>query len=88
LNQDQQPPKKKHKTSKIINPKKDEVLSEQALKALAYAYSRYRHPEKWKFNKARQNWITRNVWSASMIPDQHLPLVTWYLKSVKGGVRD
>ncbi|KAM6495602.1 DUF2373 domain containing protein [Amanita muscaria] len=56
--------------------------------ALAYAYSRYRHPEKWKFNKARQNWITRNVWSASTIPDQHLPLVTWYLKSVKGGVRD
>ena len=29
--------------------------------ALIYIYSQFTSPETWKFNKARQNWIIRNV---------------------------
>ena len=24
-------------------------------------------PKKWKFNKARQNWIVRNIWSPEAV---------------------
>ncbi|KAF8631255.1 hypothetical protein AX15_002582 [Amanita polypyramis BW_CC] len=83
-----QRPKKKKRSLKMIDPTKDESLSEPALKALSYAFFQYEHPTEWKFNKARQNWLIRNIWSPAMIPDEHLPLLIWYLKNIKGGVRD
>lgn len=42
-------------------PKTDGIL--KFALALSYAYERYRGSEVWKFNKARQNWLLRNVWS-------------------------
>lgn len=35
--------------------------------ALAYASARFADPSSWKFNKARQNWIIRNVWSENAV---------------------
>ncbi|KAK2463607.1 hypothetical protein APHAL10511_004358 [Amanita phalloides] len=80
--------KKKKRSSKIIDPSEDKTLSEQALKALVYAFSEYQSPAEWKFSKARQNWLIRNIWSSTMIPDEHMPLLLWYLRNVKGGVRN
>ena len=34
--------------------------------ALVYIYSQHTSPETWKFNKARQNWIIRNIWSSKV----------------------
>lgn len=31
--------------------------------ALEYAFMQMNKPSKWKFNKARQNWIIRNLWA-------------------------
>ncbi|KAN0097653.1 hypothetical protein V8E55_002099 [Tylopilus felleus] len=45
------------------DPAVDESLSEQSRRALSYAYERCRGFETWKFNKARQNWLLRHVWS-------------------------
>lgn len=45
--------------------------------ALAYAFLQLRHPSKWKFNKARQNWLIRNVWvSEAVRRDYDLPYHT------------
>ncbi|PFH52642.1 hypothetical protein AMATHDRAFT_46186 [Amanita thiersii Skay4041] len=79
--------KKQHELP-ILDPSNDSSLPDQARKALEYAYLQYTSPSEWKFNKARQNWLIRNVWLSKMIPDDHFPLVAWYLKSVKGGVKD
>ncbi|KAF8640080.1 hypothetical protein AX17_001320 [Amanita inopinata Kibby_2008] len=85
----QRPKKKKRKDSRrISDPNDDNALSEQARRALAYAYTQHNHPSEWKFNKARQNWLIRNVWSPKSIPDEHLPLTVWYLKNVQGRIRD
>ncbi|KAF8351162.1 hypothetical protein F5887DRAFT_195633 [Amanita rubescens] len=82
-------PKKKRKgETKVSDPAQDKSLSEQSLKGLSYAFSQYCNPAEWKFNKARQNWLIRNIWSPEMIPDEHMPLLLWYLKNVKGGARD
>lgn len=35
--------------------------------ALEYAYLRLVTPEKWKFNKALQNWIVKNIWSEEAV---------------------
>lgn len=35
--------------------------------ALAYAYAKFAEPDNWKFNKARQNWLIRNIWSEQVI---------------------
>lgn len=32
--------------------------------ALSYAFAQFRDPGHWKFNKAKQNWLVRNFWSA------------------------
>ncbi|KAF8901683.1 hypothetical protein CPB84DRAFT_1777190 [Gymnopilus junonius] len=45
-------------------------------------------PEKWKFNKARQNWLVRNIWSPEAISDTYFPLVVKYLSPVQGGPRE
>ncbi len=35
--------------------------------ALDYAFTQFEEPDSWKFNKARQNWIIRNVWSEEAV---------------------
>ncbi|CAK5262615.1 unnamed protein product [Mycena citricolor] len=73
-----EPAKKKSKKNKLLNTSE----------ALSYAFYRFRKPSKWKFSKAKQNWLTRNFWSESAIPESHVPLVTKYLSNVQGGVRE
>ncbi|PCH41374.1 hypothetical protein WOLCODRAFT_163035 [Wolfiporia cocos MD-104 SS10] len=80
--------KRKTGSSELPDPSEDESLSEQACKALSYAFTQFDDPSKWKFNKARQNWLIRNVWSSTAIPDTYMPLLTRYFTGVKGGVRD
>ncbi|KAJ7047620.1 hypothetical protein C8F04DRAFT_1059513 [Mycena alexandri] len=84
-----EPPKKKPRKNKtgFPDPEDDSSLSEQASKALCYAFTQFRKPSKWKFSKARQNWLIRNIWSDA-IPDTYLPLTIQYLSNVKGGVRE
>ncbi|KAJ7086632.1 hypothetical protein C8R44DRAFT_893429 [Mycena epipterygia] len=86
----QEPHKKKHKKNKtgFPDPQDDSALTEQASKALSYAFSQFRKPSKWKFSKPRQNWLIRNVWSSDTIPESYLSLTIQYLKYVKGGVRE
>ncbi|KAG6844109.1 hypothetical protein H0H87_009715 [Tephrocybe sp. NHM501043] len=82
-------PKKKRKNKTgFPDPSEDTTLSEQSQKCLSYAFLQFHHPSKWKFNKARQNWLIRNIWSKEMIPEVHLPLVYGYLAKVQGGVRE
>ncbi|KAJ7873268.1 hypothetical protein B0H14DRAFT_2719963 [Mycena olivaceomarginata] len=85
----EEPPKKKHKNKTgFPDPGEDsESLSDQARKALSYAFLQFRKRSKWKFSKPRQNWLIRNVWS-DQIPDMYLPLTIQYLSNVKGGVRE
>ncbi|KAA1466114.1 hypothetical protein DENSPDRAFT_12536 [Dentipellis sp. KUC8613] len=78
----------KEKLTDLPDPESDEALSGQARKALLYAYAQFNDPPNWKFNKARQNWLIRNVWSDQAIPSTYLPLVTRYLADVQGGVRE
>ncbi|KAI0771936.1 hypothetical protein BD413DRAFT_547118 [Trametes elegans] len=80
--------RKRHTTSGFPDPSQDEDLTEQAQKALHYAFTQFEEPEAWKFNKARQNWIIRNLWSESAIPERYLALVTRYLQGVQGGARE
>ncbi|KAI0332509.1 hypothetical protein GY45DRAFT_1360269 [Cubamyces sp. BRFM 1775] len=84
------PRKKRKRASKcgLPDPTDDEALTEQAQKALHYAFTQFEEPESWKFNKARQNWIIRNVWSEQAIPETYLPLVHRYLQGVQGGSRE
>ncbi|GLB33549.1 putative uncharacterised conserved protein (DUF2373) [Lyophyllum shimeji] len=79
--------KRKNKTG-FPDPMEDNTLSDQAQKCLAYAFLQIHRPSKWKFNKARQNWLIRNIWSKEMIPELHLPLALAYLGKVQGGVRE
>ncbi|EPT02837.1 hypothetical protein FOMPIDRAFT_1047573 [Fomitopsis schrenkii] len=83
-------PKKKRKRAKtgFPNPEEDESLSEQAQKALHYAFCQFDDPTSWKFNKAKQNWLIRNIWSQQAIPDVYIPLSTKYLRGVQGGARE
>jgi len=43
------------------------ILTDPNPQALAYAFSQFRRPGKWKFNKARQNWLIRNIWSSETV---------------------
>jgi len=70
------------------DPAIDESLSEQSRRALSYAYGRCRGIEAWKFNKARQNWLLRNVWLEQAVPESYLPLVIRYLVGIRGGARE
>ncbi|KAG1753779.1 uncharacterized protein EDB91DRAFT_416687 [Suillus paluster] len=70
------------------DPSADESLSDQSRKALSYAYARFQDPPNWKFNKARQIWLIKKLWSEELIPEKHFALVTNYLADVKGGIRD
>ncbi|KAI0728784.1 hypothetical protein C8Q72DRAFT_360273 [Fomitopsis betulina] len=84
------PKKKKRKRGKtgFPNPEEDESLSEQARKALHYAFCQFDDPTSWKFNKAKQNWLIRNIWSQQAISDVYMPLLTKYLEGVQGGARE
>ncbi|KAG6903360.1 hypothetical protein C0995_013113 [Termitomyces sp. Mi166 len=88
------PAKKRKNKTGFPDPNEDACLSEQSKKyfskqlGLAYAFLQFHRPSKWKFNKARQNWILRNIWSSEMIPETHLPLAYGYLAKVQGGVRE
>ncbi|WVW84860.1 hypothetical protein I302_106895 [Kwoniella bestiolae CBS 10118] len=72
----------------------DSSLSDQAKKNIYYAqlYSTSRsttEQEKgeevnWKFSKAKQNWLIRNVFSSDEVPDRYVDLVLQYLKTVQG----
>ncbi|CAL1701665.1 unnamed protein product [Somion occarium] len=79
--------KRKHNESSD-DPEDDESLTDQARKALSYVYIYSTNRSAWKFNKARQNWLIRNVWSSELVPDKYVPLVNKYLQSVQGGVRE
>lgn len=70
------------------DPSVDESLSDQSRKALSYAYARFEDQPNWKFNKARQIWLIKRLWSEEMIPEKYFSLVTKYLADVKGGMRD
>ncbi|KIJ19995.1 hypothetical protein PAXINDRAFT_7259 [Paxillus involutus ATCC 200175] len=80
--------KMRHRDLPFPDPLKDESLAEQSRKALSYAYQRFLDPESWKFNKARQNWLIRNVWSENAIPEIYVPLLTKYLADIKGSARE
>ncbi|KAF7301490.1 DNA helicase [Mycena indigotica] len=80
--------KKKRNKTGFPDPSEDAALSEGACKALSYAFLQARKPKKWKFSKARQNWLIRNYWSESAIPDNHSALTVQYLSHVQGGVRE
>lgn len=82
--------KKGHRPSDLpsTDPSVDESLSEQSRRALSYAYARFEDPPNWKFNKARQIWLIKRLWSEEMIPEKYFALVTKYLADVKGGIRD
>ncbi|ESK97443.1 nucleolar protein [Moniliophthora roreri MCA 2997] len=86
----EEPPKKKKSKNKtgFPDPEVDLTLSDQARKALSYAFTQFRRPKKWKFQKARQNWLVRNFWSDKNIPETQIPLVLKYLANVQGGVRE
>ncbi|CAE6407581.1 hypothetical protein ACGC1H_001652 [Rhizoctonia solani] len=81
------------------NPLTDETLPDFAQRGLAYAYQYAQHisltseserAEKhaWKFNKARQNWILRNITDPTIIPDSYLSISLVYVASIQGGARD
>ncbi|KAG1892747.1 hypothetical protein F4604DRAFT_1565541 [Suillus subluteus] len=70
------------------DPSVDESLPDQSRKALSYAYARFEDPPNWKFNKAKQIWLIKRLWSEEMIPEKYFTLVIKYLADVKGGIRD
>ncbi|KAJ8592129.1 hypothetical protein M405DRAFT_764030 [Rhizopogon salebrosus TDB-379] len=60
--------KKDHCSTDVLfpDPSSDESLSDQSRKALSYAYARFQDPPNWKFNKARQIWLIKKLWSEEM----------------------
>ncbi|TEB35370.1 hypothetical protein FA13DRAFT_1337469 [Coprinellus micaceus] len=82
------PPNPRKNRTDFPDPHGDESLTDQARKALDYAFLQFNKPSEWKFNKAKQNWLIRNVWSSEAIPDNYLRLATKYLTQVQGGSRD
>ncbi|EIW82542.1 hypothetical protein CONPUDRAFT_72745 [Coniophora puteana RWD-64-598 SS2] len=93
-NDDKSSKQKKHKkkskksVSPYPDPLEDSSLSDQSQKGLVYAYQRAAESSDWKFNKARQNWLTRNLWSEEMVPEKYFPLVIRYLADTRGGACD
>ncbi|GAB1518974.1 hypothetical protein RhiTH_002039 [Rhizoctonia solani] len=79
-------------------PKKPKDKSKASAR-LAYAYQYAQHvslsseseraaKQPWKFNKARQNWILRNVIEPATIPDSYLPISLIYVQNIQGGARN
>ncbi|WVN90588.1 uncharacterized protein L203_105828 [Cryptococcus depauperatus CBS 7841] len=73
----------------------DPTLSDQAKKNIFYVhlYALSRQPLSsskgpvWKFNKAKQNWLMRNIFSLVEIPEAYFDLVLEYLKTIQGHSR-
>lgn len=63
-----------------------EEISVQGQRAIQYAQT-LGSPD-FKFNKGRQNWLMRNIYSASEVPEEFVEDVLRYLRSVMGGSRD
>ncbi|VDB83276.1 unnamed protein product [Peniophora sp. CBMAI 1063] len=80
-------PAKKSKASAIVNPSSDESLSSSAKEALLYAHAHHRDPAAFKFNKAKQSWLVRNMWKLDEIPENYTPLLAHYLGTVQGQMR-
>ena len=51
--------------------------------ALSYAYERCRRVEDWKFNKARQHWLLRNLWSEHAVNSKTILAVRRCVKSMQ-----
>jgi len=83
------PPRKRKKFKQPTHPdpSEDPDLTEQSQKALTYIYFQSTSPETWKFNKARQNWVIRNVWT-SKVPDRYVSMVVEHLFKVQGQARE
>jgi len=79
--------KKRKPSNEYPDPIDDATLSDQSKKALGYVFSQTTDPA-WKFNKARQNWIIRNLWTSESIPEKYIPSVAEYLSKVQGRVRE
>jgi len=79
--------RKKSKKSIHPDPSDDSDLTEQSQKSLFYVYSQSTSPETWKFNKDRQNWIIRNIWT-SKVPEKYVSMVVEHLSKVQGQVRE
>ncbi|KAI0269211.1 hypothetical protein BC834DRAFT_617372 [Gloeopeniophorella convolvens] len=79
--------KKRPHLEGVCDPSGDETLAEQAQKALSYAYTHCSDPPNWKFKKARQNWLIRNLWSSS-IPPKYDQLLGHYMASLQGASRE
>ena len=52
--------------------------------ALSYAHERCRGIEVWKFNKARQNWLLRNVWSEQAVSSKVIVTIQCHVESYAG----
>lgn len=52
--------------------------------ALSYAYERCQRLEDRKFNKARQNWLLRNVWSEQAVSSNVIVAVQRHVLSYAG----
>ncbi|KAJ2933631.1 hypothetical protein H1R20_g3416, partial [Candolleomyces eurysporus] len=85
---DEATPSKRKNRPDFADPQSDESLDPQARKALDYAFTQFNDPSEWKFNKAKQNWIIRNLWSSELIPENYFPLAMAYISKIRGGSRD
>ncbi|KAF8531508.1 hypothetical protein JB92DRAFT_2850658 [Gautieria morchelliformis] len=70
------------------DPTKDAALTAPALKALSYVHTHVSSPDSWKFSKARQNWVVRNLWDDKAIPDMYFPSCVKYVANIRGNTRD
>ncbi|KZS97550.1 hypothetical protein SISNIDRAFT_546649 [Sistotremastrum niveocremeum HHB9708] len=86
------PPKKKKKEKKpkaVPLPEVEGVeLNEQSAKCLTYAHEQVVQAKSWKFNKGKQNWLIRNIWDETQIPEGYLEITIKYLSTVQGGARE
>ena len=57
---------KKVRTSSLLHRSPKTPTIHLTVAALIYVYSQSNSPDTWKFNKARQNWIIRNVWTSKV----------------------
>lgn len=66
----------------------DPTLSDAAKKGIAYAQAfKAKETSGWKFQKAKQGWLLRNVFSSAEVTDAYVDVVVAYLVTVVGGAR-
>jgi len=64
------------------------MWSDSFATALEYVHANLASTPDWKFNKARQNWIIRNLWDDAIVPDLYFPSCVKYVSGVQGNTRD